>query len=169
MGRGAVNQKGPQNSFLSALIAFKATGKKLPVNLVLVSEGEEEIGSPHFGEITNNPEVFAQLKKCSAVLLPEANQESDGSIEVDLGAKGVVEVELVSSGEKWGRGPRKDIHSSLEAQVDSPAWHLVQALIPWSRKTGTRRQSKDFSSTQSHFRRLRSRWSSTTRSPFTRS
>jgi acetylornithine deacetylase/succinyl-diaminopimelate desuccinylase-like protein len=45
MGRGAVNQKGPQNSFLSALIAFKANGKKLPVNLVLVSEGEEEIGS----------------------------------------------------------------------------------------------------------------------------
>src|SRR5580704_3563104 len=40
MGRGAVNQKGPQNSFLSALMAFKATGKKLPVNLVLVCEGE---------------------------------------------------------------------------------------------------------------------------------
>jgi acetylornithine deacetylase/succinyl-diaminopimelate desuccinylase-like protein len=136
MGRGAVNQKGPQNSFLSALIAFKATGKKLPVNLVLVSEGEEEIGSPHFGEITNNSEVFAQLKKCSAVLLPEANQESDGSIEVDLGAKGVVEAELVSSGEKWGRGPRKDIHSSLEAQVDSPAWHLVQALNTLIEKDG---------------------------------
>jgi len=33
MGRGAVNQKGPQNSFLSALMAFKAAGKKLPVNL----------------------------------------------------------------------------------------------------------------------------------------
>src|ERR1700730_294957 len=42
MGRGAVNQKGPENSFLSALLAFKAAGKKLPVNLVLVCEGEEE-------------------------------------------------------------------------------------------------------------------------------
>jgi len=39
MGRGAVNQKGPENSFLSALMAFKAAGKKLPVNLVLVCEG----------------------------------------------------------------------------------------------------------------------------------
>jgi acetylornithine deacetylase/succinyl-diaminopimelate desuccinylase-like protein len=47
---------------------------------------------------------------------------------VNLGAKGVIEVELVSSGEKWGRGPAHDIHSSLEAQVDSPSWHLVQAL-----------------------------------------
>src|SRR6201981_3895361 len=57
MGRGAVNQKGPQNSFLGALTAFKTTGKKLPVNLVLVCEGEEEIGSPHFSEIVNSPEV----------------------------------------------------------------------------------------------------------------
>ena len=35
---------------------------------------------------------------------------------------------LSASGEKWGRGPRKDIHSSNKARVDSPAWHLVQAL-----------------------------------------
>jgi acetylornithine deacetylase/succinyl-diaminopimelate desuccinylase-like protein len=45
-----------------------------------------------------------------------------------LGAKGVIEVELVSSGEKWGRGPRKDVHSSTKAMLDSPAWHLVEAL-----------------------------------------
>jgi acetylornithine deacetylase/succinyl-diaminopimelate desuccinylase-like protein len=136
MGRGAVNQKGPQSSFLSALMAFKAAGKKLPVNLVLVAEGEEEIGSPHFGEVVTDPEVLAQLKQCIAVLLPDAGQESDGSIEVDLGAKGVVELELVSSGEKWGRGPAKDVHSSLEAQVDSPSWHLMQALNTLVEKDG---------------------------------
>src|SRR6185503_1961709 len=28
----------------------------------------------------------------------------------------------------WGRGPAKDIHSSLKAAVDSPAWRLVEAL-----------------------------------------
>src|SRR6202041_2105550 len=87
MGRGAVNQKGPQNSFLSALLAFKASGRKLPVNLVLVCEGEEEIASPHFGEIVMNPEVLANLKKCASIMLPGAGQESDGSVEVDLGAK----------------------------------------------------------------------------------
>jgi len=47
---------------------------------------------------------------------------------VTLGAKGCVELELVASGEKWGRGPAKDVHSSLKAMVDSPAWHLVKAL-----------------------------------------
>ncbi len=34
----------------------------------------------------------------------------------------------MASGEKWGRGPSLDVHSSYEAQIDSPAWHLVQAL-----------------------------------------
>ena len=128
MGRGAVNQKGPENSFLSALMAFKAAGKKLPVNLVLVCEGEEEIASPHFHEVIETPEVLAELKKCVGVFMPEAGQDRDGGVQVSLGAKGVVELELVSSGEVWGRGPAHDVHSSLEAQVDSPTWRLVQAL-----------------------------------------
>jgi len=136
MGRGAVNQKGPENSFLSALMAFKAAGKKLPVNLVLVCEGEEEIASPHFHELVMTPEVLAALKKCSGVFMPEAGQDRDGGVQVTLGAKGVVELELVSSGEKWGRGPAHDVHSSLEAQVDSPSWHLVQALSTLVEKDG---------------------------------
>ena len=136
MGRGAVNQKGPENSFLSALMAFKAAGKKLPVNLVLVCEGEEEIGSPHFAEVVRSPEVLAELKKCIGVFMPEAGQQRDGTVEVSLGAKGVVELELISSGEKWGRGPKHDVHSSLEAAVDSPTWHLVQALNTLIEKDG---------------------------------
>src|SRR5262249_32459302 len=60
--------------------------------------------------------------------MPSAGQGIDGSVTITLGAKGVIECELVSSAEKWGRGPRKDIHSSNRARVDSPAWHLVQAL-----------------------------------------
>src|ERR1700674_935339 len=136
MGRGAVNQKGPENSFLSALMAFKAAGKKLPVNLVLVCEGEEEIASPHFQEVIKNPEVMAELKKCVGVFMPEAGQDRDGGVQVSLGAKGVVELELISSGEKWGRGPKHDVHSSLEAQVDSPTWHLVQALSTLVEKDG---------------------------------
>jgi acetylornithine deacetylase/succinyl-diaminopimelate desuccinylase-like protein len=128
IGRGAVNQKGPEIAFLSALQAFKATGRKLPVNLVLVAEGEEEIGSPHFLQVINNPEVRAALSKASGVFIPGANQETNGATSIDLGAKGIIEVQLISSGEKWGRGPVKDIHSSLKANVDSPAWHLVKAL-----------------------------------------
>src|SRR5678815_1410515 len=53
---------------------------------------------------------------------------SNGATSIDLGAKGVMEVQLISSGENWGRGPAKDVHSSLKAIVDSPAWRLVKAL-----------------------------------------
>jgi hypothetical protein len=39
VGRGAVNQKGPESAFLAALHAIKGAGKKMPVNLVMVAEG----------------------------------------------------------------------------------------------------------------------------------
>lgn len=128
VGRGATNSKGPQTACLAALRAFQAARTRLPVNIVLVCEGEEEIGSPNFGQVVFKPAVQAALARCKGIIIPLGNQDLDGSVQVNLGAKGVVELELVSSGEKWGRGPRKDIHSSLAAQVDSPAWHLVQAL-----------------------------------------
>jgi acetylornithine deacetylase/succinyl-diaminopimelate desuccinylase-like protein len=128
VGRGAVNQKGPEASFLAALHAIRAAGRKPPVNLVLVAEGEEEIGSPHFPQIVHRPEVIAALRRCYGIFMPSAEQELDGKVTMTLGAKGVIELELVSSGEHWGRGPRHDIHSSNKARVDSPAWRLVEAL-----------------------------------------
>ena len=128
VGRGAVNQKGPQMALLTALHAFKAAGVKLPVNLVLVAEGEEEIGSTNFPQLLATPEIAAALKRSVGVVMPSSGQARDGIAALDLGAKGVIEVQLVASGEAWGRGPSKDIHSSLMARVDSPAWHLVKAL-----------------------------------------
>jgi acetylornithine deacetylase/succinyl-diaminopimelate desuccinylase-like protein len=128
VGRGATNTKGPQVACLAALHAFKAAGQKPPVNIVLVCEGEEEIASPNFHQIVFKPEVEAALRKCLGVIIPLGNQNLDGAVEINLGAKGVVELELVSSGEKWGRGPKKDVHSSLAAQLDSPSWRLIQAL-----------------------------------------
>src|SRR5438876_5980635 len=56
MGRGAVNQKGPEATFLAALHAIRAAGRKPPLNFVLVAEGAEEIGSPHFPQIVRRPE-----------------------------------------------------------------------------------------------------------------
>jgi len=128
MGRGAVNQKGPEATFLAALHAIRGANRKLPVNLVLVAEGEEEIGSPHFPQIVRRPEVLAALKPAVGIFMPSASQGLDGEVTITLGAKGVIECELVSSGERWGRGPKQDIHSSNKARVDSPAWHLVEAL-----------------------------------------
>jgi acetylornithine deacetylase/succinyl-diaminopimelate desuccinylase-like protein len=128
MGRGAVNQKGPEATLLAALHAIRGAGKKMPVNLVFVAEGEEEIGSPHFPQVVRQADAAAGLKKCSGVFMPYASQGLDGEVTMFLGAKGVVECELTSSGALWGRGPRKDVHSSNKARLDSPAWHLIEAL-----------------------------------------
>lgn len=128
VGRGAVNQKGPQAMFLAALHAFKAAGLKPPVNLVLICEGEEEIGSPHFRQIATDPGVLAALKKCEGIFIPTAWQSQDRSVDINLGAKGIVELELIAQGGGPAGGPAKDIHSSLKAMVDSPAWRLVHAL-----------------------------------------
>src|SRR5690349_6412469 len=108
VGRGAVNQKGPESAFLAALHAIRGANKKMPVNLVMVAEGEEEIGSPHIKQLAQRPEVETALSKCVGVFMPHAVQDPDGVVTVNLGSKGVIELELVSDGAKWGRGPAKD-------------------------------------------------------------
>ncbi len=128
IGRGAINQKGPEATFLAALHALRAAGRKCPVNIVLVAEGEEEIASPHFAQIVHQPEVLSALSKCHEVYMPFASQSPQGAIEVALGAKGALEVELVASTERWGRGAKDDIHSSYKAELDSAVWRMVKAL-----------------------------------------
>jgi len=128
VGRGATNQKGPEATFLAALHAIRGANRKLPVNLVMVAEGEEEIGSPHFGQVVRRPDILARLKTCTSVYMPMASQGPSGQVGINLGSKGIIELELVSSGAKWGRGPAGDIHSSLKAMIDSPTWHLIAAL-----------------------------------------
>src|SRR5437016_6624788 len=84
IGRGAVNQKGPEATFLAALHAIRGAGKKLPVNLVFVAEGEEEIGSPHFPQIVRRPEVQAALARSIGVFMPSAGQGLDGALTMTL-------------------------------------------------------------------------------------
>jgi acetylornithine deacetylase/succinyl-diaminopimelate desuccinylase-like protein len=128
VGRGVVNQKGPQMAFLAAIKAIQASGRKLPVNLVLVAEGEEEVASTHFDQVVAVPEVQAALSKAIGVFIPSANQNRDGSAGITLGAKGAVEFQLVVGGETSDKYPKTDIHSSNYARIESPAWRLVKAL-----------------------------------------
>ena len=106
IGRGAINQKGPEAAFLAALHAFRASGRKLPVNLVLVAEGEEEIASPHFHQIVQAPEVMAALKKADGIIIPTAWQGRNGAVQINLGSKGPMEFQLIASGEQWGQRPQ---------------------------------------------------------------
>lgn len=128
VGRGVVNQKGPQMAFLAAIKAIQASGRKLPVNIVLVAEGEEEVASTHFDQVVAVPEVREALAKTVGVFIPTAAQSRDGSANITLGAKGAVEFQLVVGGETSDKYPKTDIHSSNHARIESPAWRLVRAL-----------------------------------------
>ena len=91
MGRGAVNQKGPEAAFLAAIHAIRGAGKKMPVNLVLLAEGEEEINSAHLG-----PWVAAHEDdlRADAAIWEGAGIEDDGRPTVRLGMRGLLYVDL---------------------------------------------------------------------------
>jgi acetylornithine deacetylase/succinyl-diaminopimelate desuccinylase-like protein len=98
-----------------------------PVNLILIAEGEEELGSPSLPAYVKKEKK--RLSRASALYFPFFSQDTDGSITLLLGNKGCVYFELECSGKAWGRGPQEfAIHSANKAWVDSPVWRLVQAL-----------------------------------------
>src|SRR5881394_799829 len=142
MGRGAVNQKGPQGAFLAALHAIRGAGKKLPMNLVFVAEGEEEIGSPHFPQVVRRPEITAALKRCLGVFMPFSSQGLDGEVTMTLGAKGVIECELISSGERWGRARARTCIPATKHASTAPRGTSSKHSPHLSRPTGTIRPSK---------------------------
>ena len=126
MARGATNQKGPERSFLNAVEAIVKTKGKPPVNLMVVAEGEEELGSPNYGQVIDRYED--RLKKADGVFFPLSAQDAAGAVSLPLGVKGILSMELTAAGGPQGGPMRSEIHSSLKAVVDAPAWRLVQAL-----------------------------------------
>ncbi len=108
VGRGAINQKGPEMAFLAALHAIRDAKQAMPVNLVLVAEGEEEIGSPNIGQLVLRPEVAGRAEEERRRLHADRRlQDADGAVTVSLGAKGMVELELVADGKKLGTRARR--------------------------------------------------------------
>jgi len=71
---------------IAAQRAIRAAGRVMPVNLVLVAEGEEEIGSPHIGQIVNRPDVQSALAGTIGVFMPFASQDREGLVTVYRGS-----------------------------------------------------------------------------------
>ncbi len=134
MARGATNQKGPERAFLNALASIIAVDGKLPVNLMVLAEGEEELGSPNYPELVDRFE--ARLRTADGAFFPFNSQSPDGSIEMSLGVKGILYMELESRGGSWGGPTQAEIHGSYKAIVDAPAWRLTQALASMTSRDG---------------------------------
>lgn len=135
VARGAYNTKGELRAFLNACESIKACKEEIPINLIFVAEGEEELGSRNLPEFIKKYEK--KLKKANAVFFPSADQDQNGKVIMSLGVKGIIYFELELNGKEWGYGPTEfDIHGSNKAWVDSPAWRMIQALSTMTTKDG---------------------------------
>jgi acetylornithine deacetylase/succinyl-diaminopimelate desuccinylase-like protein len=126
VGRGAMGAKGPYVAFLNALASIIAVEGTLPVNVMFLAEGEEIMGSP-----TYNAFVERYRDRLAAVSLSycaTGSQGADGTVNLGLGLKGMIVLQLTASGDAWGHGPKNTIHSSAASLVDSPPFRLAQAL-----------------------------------------
>jgi acetylornithine deacetylase/succinyl-diaminopimelate desuccinylase-like protein len=137
IGRGATNTKGPQMEMWNALMSIKAVAGRLPVNLVVIAEGDEErmsIGARQFMK------THADLFKGVEALWQDGGQSYTGRGNISGGgSEGCVYVEITTSGTKWGRGPTmSDIHGGNKRSVDSPAWRHIKAISSMVSMDGNR-------------------------------
>jgi acetylornithine deacetylase/succinyl-diaminopimelate desuccinylase-like protein len=118
-GRGVADTKSNIVSRLEALNAVRAVTGELPVRVVWLIEGEEEIGSPHLDRFLSEHRDELQAVGC---VWEFGSHTWEGTPSVTLGLKGMLSVEFEA------RAAARDLHSGLAAYVPSPVWRLVWAL-----------------------------------------
>src|SRR6184192_3158566 len=102
--RGATDNKG---QILSHIIGIQETLQKdgdLPVNVDLVIEGEEEIGSAHLGGFL---EENRDALKCDVAVVSDTGMIEKGIPTMSYGLRGVTALEVK------GTGPKMDLHSGV--------------------------------------------------------
>jgi acetylornithine deacetylase/succinyl-diaminopimelate desuccinylase-like protein len=118
--RGSVDDKGQLQLYLRAVESHLATRGKLPVNLVFLIEGEEEVGSPNLAAfLATHRERLA----CDAVLISDTSMFAPGQPSITIGLRGLAYLEIRV------RGPRSDLHSgSYGGAVVNPAGALARIV-----------------------------------------
>jgi acetylornithine deacetylase/succinyl-diaminopimelate desuccinylase-like protein len=101
-GRGASDDKGQTFAHLNAIEAFLKTRGALPVNVKVLIEGEEEIGSPKF---TPFVEDQSELLACDCVAISDTSMWAEGAPALCYALRGLVAAEVEIE------GPCRDLHS----------------------------------------------------------
>ncbi|BAS28858.1 M20/M25/M40 family metallo-hydrolase [Limnochorda pilosa] len=117
--RGVADDKGALLARLHAVELLQQVAGGIPVNVIFLVEGGEEVGSPGLGRLLSAHRRQLQADGC---LWEGGEIGAHGRLEVEAGCKGMLYVELVV------RGPREDLHSSLAGLAPNPVWHLLEAL-----------------------------------------
>jgi acetylornithine deacetylase/succinyl-diaminopimelate desuccinylase-like protein len=118
--RGATDDKGNMFIPITVTEAMLGTGRKLPVNVKFLFEGEEEIGSPQLPDfIAANKELLS----CDMVLSADGAQWEEEQPALILGTRGLAAVFVDVS------GPDHDLHSGIYGgTIANPIHALVQIL-----------------------------------------
>lgn len=101
-GRGAVDDKGQVAMHLAAAEAHLHVRGRLPVNLKIVIEGEEEIGSPHFEAAV---ERYRDAFSADVAVISDTGMFAPGVPSLTTSLRGLVHWEITVS------GPAQDLHS----------------------------------------------------------
>ena len=118
--RGSVDDKGQLFLHIKALEAHLRVRGKLPVNVIVVAEGEEEVGSEHLAPFI---EQHADLLKCDAVVISDSAMFAPGLPSVLSSLRGLAYFEINV------QGPAQDLHSgSYGGAVVNPAMALAHIL-----------------------------------------
>jgi acetylornithine deacetylase/succinyl-diaminopimelate desuccinylase-like protein len=126
--RGSVDDKGQLFLHVKALEAHLATRKKLPVNVVVIAEGEEEIGSEHLARFV---EEQKKLLKADAVVISDSAMFAPGLPSILSSLRGLAYFEINV------QGPQGDLHSgSYGGAVVNPAMALSRILATFHDKNG---------------------------------
>ena len=118
--RGSVDDKGQLYIHVKAAEALLRERRALPVNLVMLAEGEEEVGSEHLAEFI---EANAKLLAADAVVISDSAMFAPGqpSIQSSLRGLSYFQIDVV--------GPAQDLHSgSYGGAVVNPAMALARIL-----------------------------------------
>jgi acetylornithine deacetylase/succinyl-diaminopimelate desuccinylase-like protein len=127
--RGASDDKGQFFTYLKAIEAVLAVAGKLPINVKVLVEGEEEIGSPNLAPFLKEHQVEL---KADAVAVSDGSQFGSGLPAITYGLRGLsyLQVDL--------QGPRIDLHSgSFGGLVANPVQVLVEMLAKLKNADGT--------------------------------
>jgi acetylornithine deacetylase/succinyl-diaminopimelate desuccinylase-like protein len=119
-GRGVVDDKGQVWIHVKAIEAFIKTMKKLPINLKLIDEGEEEIGSVNLDELMRDKQ-----KELAAdfVCVSDTAMFGRGIPSLCVGLRGLMYIEVHVS------GPSSDLHSgSFGGGVVNPVNALAKMI-----------------------------------------
>ncbi len=118
--RGSADDKGQLFLHVKAAESLLAADGRLPVNLIVLAEGEEEIGSPNLIPFV---EAHAERLACDVVVISDSAMFAPGLPSVLFSLRGLAYFEITV------HGPASDLHSgSYGGGVVNPAMALARIL-----------------------------------------